>query len=188
MFDQSSGQEGTDATMIQHAFKGRTDDMIRWGLVAEDIILEMAHDLRGDTYNEETKKWTENTEEKKMLCNGYCINKVSAILRFHIGKNTYLSNIEKDEMDRILFFLGCDMAELVYCEFENLGIKKQDMNMVLFGVLNLCEFGIRRAIGEGERKYIQTIRAVIEKVMGGEDKKDEGIKMPRFFGGGGGAK
>jgi hypothetical protein len=113
---------------------------------------------------------------------------MSAVLRFHIGKNTYLSNIEKEEMSRILFFLGCDIAELVYCEFEKLGIRKQDMNIVVFGVLNLCEFGIRRAIGEGERKFIQTIRAVIEKIAGGEEKKDEGIKMPRFFGGGGGAK
>jgi hypothetical protein len=203
IFDQSPGQEQTDATVIQHAIRGRMEDMIRWGLISEDIILEMEHDLRGDVYDEKTGKWESATvkvynketkvwetinDNSRRLCNEYCINKFRSILRARLGKNTYLSNIDLPEMKLILRFLGWDLADLLFTQYENLGIKEEDMSLIFWSVFDLCEFSMRRAVGEGERKFIQTIRAVIEKVIGGEEKKEEGRSYKNLWFGGGGNK
>lgn len=188
LFDQSPGQEGTDATVIQHAVRGRMEDMIRWGLISEDIILEMEHDMRGDIYDEKTGKW-EKSDDTRRLCNEYCINKLRAILRARLGKNTYLSNIELKEMKLILRFIGWDLADIILTQYEHFEIKEDDMSLVFWAVFDLCEFSMRRAVGEGERKFIQTVRAVIEKVVGGsEEKKEEGRSFKNLWFGGGGGK
>ena len=112
------------------------------------------------------------------MCNEYCISKIRTIIRFRVGKNTYLSNLNEDTILRMLRLLGRDIACIFFTEFEILDIKKDDLDIVLFGILDLVECSLRRALGEGERNFIKSAKATIEKfITGAPEQEKKGFLM-----------
>lgn len=157
-------------------FSGNQDDnLIRFQLELDNILEKIEHLLRGDIVAEDSegnvfytspKDLKGNTNTELQVLNEYGIQLVMNIISFYLNRNTILSNYSEERINEILGDLGDELADLIYCNYEKMGMdtpqKKSRYPMLVLNVLHSIESTYNRAYKGGERESLRSARVVTQ--------------------------
>ena len=122
-----------------------------WIEQSDDLIEQLEHDLRGDAYNAEEDKWGRGDRPQ---LNDRGIRSVISIVRPIISKNTFLSNINEDDVFRVCKSTQRKAARLLFKNAEKFEIQTGHHETIQEIINNYVEFAVRRAMDQGEREFL----------------------------------
>lgn len=126
-----------------------------WQINPEDINNKIEHDLRGDLYDSETDMWLTDEEGKYRKMNEKGIREVLGTINMYVNKNTYLSNLSMEEINKTCNLLGNQLAELFANNYENFQMVRDlsYMTLLVWKITNMIFFTLKSSQEEGMRKY-----------------------------------
>lgn len=137
-------------------------ELTRWQLSAEDILLELEHDLRGEVWDEKAQKYV---GKGIAFLNEEGIRAVISILRGKINKNMYLTNLTTDDVYAMTYDLALDVIDVIFLKYKTYDIDKANLSLVANQIIHFVYAAFKRALEEGERHFIQSMHKVTEKTV-----------------------
>lgn len=169
-------QSYSDMSVPEHQ---RSSDLMRWQLSTSDLIEDLEHDLKGETFNRETNQWVIG---KTRFVNDEGVKAIMSILTARINKNTILSNLNENEISRIMIDFSRDLIDLFFMRREEYDISKEHLDLLLRKIVDFVYISLKRAFEEGERQFLKhTERRTEVYKVGDEEKKG---KLKSFWSGG----
>jgi len=196
--EQMATQEGLQQEQVQLQQQQRKRDLTRWQQDLDDELVVLRHQLRSERFDED-KGWVSkeemhvNEDGKKEyrpvppLLNETGIQLIENTVRPLISRNIINSNFDEQ---RILKMLRSTLHNLIstlgnnYDQYEIYGYKKeviQDPTDTLDTVINIIKNfiipGPYRALNDGERKHIRTMRkeSSVQTVSDTNKEKNKGL-------------
>lgn len=169
--------------------KQENDKTIRWKIDPDDVIQEIAHFLRGDTFNDNTGEWDENKSKKNhRLCNDEGIRTFTTYLRAYLNKNIILSNYDQKMINKVAMENALNVIKLIYTSYDKFDIDKRNFDMILSMIDNNVYATLLRAKEGFFVNHLSTTQRYIEQSsIQTHDKANEKKKIiPNIFGWGGG--
>ena len=118
-------------------------DITRWQLDLENLFEEIEHDLRGERRNPETGVWEKikgtyfdknlgrDVEiSDKPLVNDYGIRNIITTLRSLANKNTFLSNLDEDDIERNMILIDYAITNHLVMGVVTYGIEKRNLGII----------------------------------------------------------
>ena len=158
-------------------------DLMKWQLATLDLIEEIKHELRCETYDEKLSQWIKQ-KGVEPLVNDIGINGLVGFVSGLANKNTILSNLNEKDIYEIMIVLCDRIADHIFLNREKYAIKRDDMDMVFGKIEMFCYMSLMRAKDEGERSFLKAIERRSEIYKMGEDQKKS--ILPGWLGFGGG--
>lgn len=161
-----------------------SDKSIRWKTDPEEVIQEIAHLLRGDSYDNFEDLWIENTDDTARLCNDYGIKAITTYLRGFLNKNLVLSNLDKEMVNKIAMEAGLIITDLIYDSYDRFEIRKENCPIVISIVDNNVYATLCRARDGFFTKHLTTTQRYIQhsNILTEEKTKEKRKLMPNIFG------
>lgn len=180
---QQQEEQQLPPPMAAHLPGGPDEDFFRFRIDGTDILEDMEHQLRGEAYDEKSEKYIPKFD-RWMNDNG--INKVLHIIySCGINKNTFLGNLEKDEIKYKCKTIKKKVARLFFNKYGTYGIKKEMRDLLVTSIVNTIHSGLSRSEGGRESDQISTAAQRYEVFQHqAQQEKSRGIveRLP-FFGG-----
>jgi hypothetical protein len=148
-----------------------------WQLTSQDIFLELEHDLRGEVFNEKTKKWEQKKGGKRLMTEEG-IRTVMSVVRSKVNKNTFLSNLTDDDIAIIMKDLCLSITTLLYEKYEEFEIDTVFLELIHDKIVHFTFFALKRALNQGERLFLGRSQQTRETII-----RDERAEKGGFLGG-----
>lgn len=173
----SSSNQGLISHSVFNA--GQDQNLIVFQLELDNILEKIEHLLRGDIIEEDDQgnifyappknisgvdKGKVNTDLQTL--NEYGVQLVMNIISFYLNRNTILSCYIEDRIYEIIYDLGDELADLIYCNYEKMGMdttqKKSRYPLLVISILHIVESTYNRALSGGERESLRSARVVTQ--------------------------
>lgn len=151
--------------------KQKDERLTQWQLDLTNLMEELAHNFRGDTFNVETNKWETNKEYKLMNEKGIreIINKIALA-----NRNIFLSNFTEEEIVTLMRFFMISFTNFLALNYGNFEIEKRNLTMIKEIVVFTMYPALKRGLGAGERKSIYQTQKVIETNVSRPSEQSQG--------------
>lgn len=160
-------------------------ETIKWKVDPEEVIDEIVHYLRGDSWNNITNEWIYNQDKDRQLCNDKGLNVFSTHLRGVLNKNIILSNFSEDDIKILAKENAENIAKLIFMCCEEFGIKKQNFDVILQLIDNNVFSSLLRAKNGFFVHHLSTTQRHIEQQTSfiSESEKKQPGALATVFGG-----
>jgi len=143
------------------------------------MLVEIKHILRGDSWDDEGKKWKST---KHPQINEIGITSIMADLYPIINQNTTLSELDKEEISKVMISIAHRIVVKLAVSGEDFGIDESNYSTVLDGIRYQMLMTLKRSQEGGERKlWRTTIRSTDTRVSRPPEEKRGGF-LSRFTG------
>ena len=133
---------------------------IRFQLDSKDIIKDLEMTLKNVKYNMQGKL----VPNGRPLMNDEGISEILTILRSVLTKNTYLSNVGEDQVNKEIISFSDDIIDLLGSKFMEFEVDKNNISLIHNIFTETIAFALRRPMNQGERVFLRPTRRVIENV------------------------
>lgn len=146
----------------------------------EVLMAEIEHKLRGQKYNPEKKKWFK-VKGVTSKANESGINAILAKLSLTLNQNTILSNLQPKEVNGFMgaFAEKCDTW--LCMNRRRFDIAWEDMDFCSDSIIDPTFFAVKRALFQGEKKFIQNTLQQKEQVNVQQQGRSQGM-LGKVFG------
>lgn len=158
-------------------------DLTRWQQDLSEDLQDMLHDLRREEfvngswqpimmvgYDKDDNIILDDMGKPQgfpapAMLNDNGIYRIISITKRFLNKNTMMSNLNEKDINRMLRNLKTTLVYSLCPRYDEFGIEKNDISSILMIVTNCAEFTVKRALNNGERKHLETIRKMVEAYM-----------------------
>ena len=154
--------------------QAQDSNLIIWQLELDNILERIEHLLKGDVVKDdgEGNIVYETPDDKSLIIlNNYGVQLVMNVVSFYLNRNTILSNYDDMRINSILFDLGNELADVVYINYEQMGMtsmeKKSRHEILILNILHTIESAYNRALAGGERDSLRSARVVTQSLTPG---------------------
>ncbi len=158
----------TSNTMLNQA---QETNLIMWQLELDNILERIEHLLKGDIVQDDGAGnivYTEPKNKSLIILNNYGVQLIMNVISFYLNRNTILSNYDETRIYAILFDLGNELADVVYINYEKMGMdcmeKKSRHEILILNILHTIESAYNRSLGGGERDSLRSARVVTQSL------------------------
>lgn len=201
MMSQDTGFIPPQVLLPQGTFIGKDSETIKYRLNADDLISRIEHNLKGEHWV--TEQITDNDghpiydkrgmpvmiEHYKKVgiakCNDYGAKALAGLVDMFVGKNTFLSDLTKEEINDICRQLGHALIYVIEDRYDDYGIDAKDMLQIVEPIVRLVFISLKRAEQGRERDAISQIHTINEHTMTGGSQQGRSILNPFNWGKGG---
>ena len=158
-----------------------SEDFYRYRIDGLDMIEEIEHQLKGEVFNPQQKKYVQKFDK---WINDEGINKIlHVIYSCGINKNTILGNLSQEQIMFKCRLLNRKLALLVFKKYHAYGIKKEMRDLLIITVNNTVHSALSRSEGGRESRQLSTAAQRHDIFQHNEGSKQGRIvdKLP-FFG------
>jgi len=138
-------------------------------LDSEELLTLVEHMLKGQFYDEVNKEWV--TDINKRFMNEVGVSKVMTELRMRINRNFFLSNLTPEMIERVCSKLHCILTKKVALNWREWDVNKQDMESIVYGVMDMVESGLYRAKDKTTLNYFRPQMHITEAGRPDQQKK-----------------
>lgn len=122
---QLQGQLGQNAmnTQQQLMFQEQERGLAEEQLDVEEIIDRIYNLLQGKELKDSgngVKEWVENQNNQMRILSDWGIQRIMQVVRFHINKNTLLSNFDESQINNLMYRFTTEINDLVLLKYEKL--------------------------------------------------------------------
>lgn len=156
----------------------QSPDLIKWQLSPELVIAELEYNLRGYTWDHSQDKYVKRGRPKM---NDAGVQNLSSILKSRLNKNVILSNLSETDILRMAEETRQHIIDFIYLNYHNYDIKFHDFNDIVQMTDHLIYSTLRRALNEGERKYLGRTQSRTERILRTPDGAPMGAKKGGFL-------
>lgn len=127
-------------------------NLIALQLENEELLQKLERFYSGDHFvqNGDNINLVKQTNKDLITFNEFGVNLMMEVVSKYIDKNTVLSLYTEERINEILADLGDELALVVYCNYEKMGMdtafKKSKFRMVIVTTLHVIESAYRRSI------------------------------------------
>jgi hypothetical protein len=165
------------------------DNLVVFQLELDNILDRIEHLLKGDVLQADEEGNLVYTRPKNgdlVILNDYGCQLIINLISFYLNRNTILSNYKEDRIYEILFDLGNEIADLIYINYEKMGLdtieKKSRYPVLVMNILHMIESSYNRALGGSELDSLRSARVVTQsQPLGGTMSQ---LQMPQQSKGG----
>lgn len=155
--------QGADYTPVRDA---QSTELSLFMLRPDDILEFIENELRGRDYDYITNAWIEpdNPEEQRVL-NENGIRAVMNLIRWHVNKVTFLTNLEDEHIYSTIYNLSNNLTQLLFNNGDIYGIKweKAHQNLLVDNVCNITFMALRKAFADKERLFFGSHTQIIHR-------------------------
>lgn len=168
------------------SFIRQDSETIKFRLNVDDLVNQIEHDLKGEHWvREQMKGWVTNKEGQRIevglvdengvpvmeehwkkvgiaKCNDYGAKCLTGEIRKFIGKNSFLSDLNEEEINMLCRNIGHILNNLVEDRFDDYNIDAKDVESIIFGITELLFISLKRAEMGRERDSISKMQTVTE--------------------------
>lgn len=137
--------------------------LTKWTLTPDELLEFIEHELRGEDFDFETKKWM---IKSKAIMNETGVRQIISIIRHHVNKIFFLSNLDEPQIYDMMFNLSNNLTQLLFnngTEFE-IDWSKGHQNFLVDNVCDLVFAGLRKSYDQGERKFLGSHTKVLHRI------------------------
>ena len=163
--------------------QAQDSNLIIWQLELDNILERIEHLLKGDQIKEDGEGnmiYQTPTDTKLIILNDYGVQLIMNVISFYLNRNTILSNYDDKRVYEILFDLGNELADVVYINYEEMGMttmeKKSRQEILILNILHTIESCYNRALSGGERDSLRSARIVTQNIS---PRGAQSYPMPR---------
>ncbi len=145
------------------------ENLIVFQLELDNIMERIEHLLKGNILKEdEAGNITYDAPEDTTLIvlNDYGVQLIMNVISFYLNRNTILSNYKDVRIFEILYDLGNELADLVYINYEKMGLdtveKRSRSPVLIMNILHMIESTYNRSLGGEERDSLRSARVVTQ--------------------------
>lgn len=184
--DNKINELGSHITATSIYGQQQENNLIVWQLELDNILERIEHLLKGDVINEDDKGnivYSAPKDKTLIVLNDYGSQLIMNIISFYLNRNTILSNYKDIRIFEILYDLGNELADLVYINYEKMGLdtieKKSRSIILVMNILHMIESAYNRALEGEERDSLRSARIVTQNVsqpIGGQNPQIQSNK------------
>lgn len=144
-------------------------NLIVFQLELDNILERIEHLLKGDVIREDEEGnvvYSVPEDDSLIVLNDYGVQLIMNIISFYLNRNTILSNYKIERIYEILFDLGNELADLVYINYEKMGLntveKRSRSPVLIMNILHITESAYNRALSGEERDSLRSARVVTQ--------------------------
>jgi hypothetical protein len=112
---QQMGQNALN-TQQQLMFNEQERGLAEEQLDVEEIIDRIYNLLQGSG----VKDWMESKDNQMKILSDWGVQRIMQVVRFHINKNTLLSNFDEVQINRLMYHFTTEMNDLVLLKYQKL--------------------------------------------------------------------
>ena len=158
---------------------------LQYQLQIDDIIIEVEHLLRGDTFDEQEEKWV--PDEKFRHMNELGIKRISSVLKTYLNRNEFLTTYDDDRIMKKCMLCVDNLSNLFVLEGDSYKMKEEEYDLILWEIIMPnVESAIRRATNSMTLNAHSKMQVVQEHIDRGQEVQQEQIQQQsrwRLFGG-----
>lgn len=161
--------EATDNYSQNTLYSGQNENLIVYQLELDNILEKIEHLLRGDVVkqNKEGDLYYSSAPDPNLkTLNEYGVQLIINAISFYLNRNTILSSYDPDRIDTILYDLGDEVADVILCNYEKMGMdnqqKKSRYPLLVLNIMHMVESTYKRALSGGERESLRSARVVTQ--------------------------
>ena len=184
-----------------NAYMRQDTETVKFRLDVDELVIQIEHDLKGEHWVREqmyanvkddngkvvevplvdkktgapimTERWKKVGIAKT---NDYGAKALTGEIRKFIGKNSFLSDLQEEDILVLCRNIGHIIVNLMEDRHNDYGIDANDMESIVFGITELLFISLKRAEQGRERDSISKIQSVSEiHNVGGNN---QGFKIP----------
>jgi hypothetical protein len=126
----------------------------------DKILEDIEMTLRGRIYSQDRKEWTQPIGSKPLI-NESGLNSLMADARGLINQNTILSNLNDEQIGKLIITVGRAIKNKIKMNWKEFGIDKSNLTTCILAITNPAYAALMRAKNEGEKRFLKTsVRAV----------------------------
>lgn len=133
--------------------QGQSEGALIFQLDADEIISQVKHNLSGDFFNEKTTEWINDPKQRVMNETG--ISRIMSELRARLSKNTFLSNLPDELIEKRCITLHMQLTKLICLKFRDWEMDKTDIESTVYRIMDIVEIGLRRASNKTTLNYLR---------------------------------
>jgi hypothetical protein len=146
-------------------------DLIRWQLDAKDILAEFQHKMRGEVWSHTDPNGNEVYKpEGKALMNEEGINSIMSLISARLSKVFIMSNFSESDINSMMIVFSYELITLMFNKYTAFEIDKAFLPSITNYVEDLVYATLKRALNEGERKFLGTTERRVESYTEGDNK------------------
>jgi len=155
--------------------EAQNQELTRWQLNADDILEFIEHELRGQDFDYTQRTWLASGEA---VLNERGIRTIIGVVRHHVNKVMFLSNLEDQQIYDMMYNLSNNLAQLLFNNGDEFGLDwaRGHQSSLIDNVCDLVFAGLRKAYGEGERKFLGSHTRILHRI----DESPQQTKQKRF--------
>jgi len=135
------------------------------------IIAErLRHMLLAERYDENKQQWIA-IEGQEPFMNKLGAAKISSLFAAEVNSNASLSNLTDLDINRIMITFGDTLADLMTFRFQEFEIKISEVQTIFQIIVDNAFFCLKRALREGERKFLKTSVRSHETIRVGNEEE-----------------
>ena len=145
------------------------DNLVVFQLELDNILDRIEHLLKGDILQADEDGnliYTRPEDNDLVVLNEYGCQLIINLISFYLNRNTILSNYKEDRIYEILYDLGNEVADLIYINYEKMGLntieKKSRYPVLVMNILHMIESSYNRALGGAELDSLRSARVVTQ--------------------------
>lgn len=155
-----------------------SDDFFRYRIDGTDILDDIQHQLKGEIYDEKRGGYVQKFDR---WCNDEGINKITHIIyACGINKNTFLGNLEKDEIMYKCRMIKKNMALLFFKKYKEFGVQKEMRRLLITTVVNTIHSALSRSEGGKESDQLSTASQRMEVFQHNQQQEQKSGLMGRL--------
>lgn len=156
-----------------------SDDFSKWRLQMEDVIEVVEHNLRGEKWDNDSKKWVELGTR---IMNEEGVVSISSTLSLFLNKNAFLSNFSEDDVLNLTKNIHKTLCTDLYYNWQRWKFKPE-YNIITRKIAILVFMGLKRAQEEGERLALRQSERIVRTFSEGNRDSSKFPSLPSIFGG-----
>ena len=132
-------------------------ETVKYRLEVEALLVELEHDLKGEQWMVQDINGEKVEGYFKIgiaKVNDYGAKAIVGEIRKFVGKNTFLSNMDENEINTRVRVISHMLINLLQDKHNDFEIKAADFESVIFGISELLFISLKRAQGAGERESL----------------------------------
>jgi hypothetical protein len=136
-------------------------EFTRWQFDTQDILAEIENFLRGRVKNEDDE-WK---SVYKPLATEEGINLLMGDLKFHLHKGIFLSNLSKDDVQRIAYQTGKMVIQWIYLGWKRFEIDESNFNRIVYNIDHTVFCSLMKPLDDRERKHLSQTTSRNEQIL-----------------------
>lgn len=149
--------------------QGQSEGALIFQLDADEIINQIKHNLAGDFYDEKENKW--DNEPKQRVMNDTGISRIMSELRVRLSKNTFLSNLPDELIEKRCVTLHMQLTKLICLKFRDWEMDKSDIESTVYRIMDVVEISLRRASNKTTLNYLRPQLHIAENMRPQEQRR-----------------
>jgi len=134
-------------------------DYTVWQLNVDQILIDLEHDLRGETWDPKAKDWKAIQAGDEAMLNEMGIRETISVVRTHVNKESLMSSFEANEILGICRKLHRALKRHYFFNWNKYEIKESNLPIVIHKVTHfvfMClkcaeKGGMRNLVGQTEK-------------------------------------